>query len=430
MPVRKGLGCWPAFPIVIEYDKVAPKDRDNLVAALEHPDRVRRVTVLGVTRFLWGKMDAAMQKPFPDLTHLWLTGPEDEDKHAPVLPGSLLGGGTLRLVELYLRGISFPALPKLLLSASELVHLHFLEIPPTCYITPEAMVTGLAGLTRLKTLMIEFRYTTILLASQRDQRIPAPATPAVSLPALDRFGFKGFCEYLEDLVAQIDAPRVTSINIHYFSQAVYQVPQLSQFLRRSHVMPSVAQVRFVPWVDIWSSSDGKDGSRPVSLTFLIGTSGMVRGILHSVQVLQQISASLSNIVDLNFTGPAPPSDEPPYGGSLYGASRFGGSLFGETLSGIPLLQLPGVQDSIGLIDWIDLLRPFTGVNTLRLRGELSENVIRALEREEMVAQLMPALQTLQFVDQPPISVERFISTRQNAGRPVTIIYPDEDELSE
>ena len=25
MPVRKGLGCWPAFPIIVEYNKVAPK---------------------------------------------------------------------------------------------------------------------------------------------------------------------------------------------------------------------------------------------------------------------------------------------------------------------------------------------------------------------------------------------------------------------
>ena len=40
--------------------------------------------------FLWGKMDAAMQKPFPALTHLQLTAPEDQDQRAPVLPGSLL----------------------------------------------------------------------------------------------------------------------------------------------------------------------------------------------------------------------------------------------------------------------------------------------------------------------------------------------------
>jgi hypothetical protein len=427
-PVRKDLGYWPAFPIVIEYHKVAPEDEDNLVAALEHPDRVRRVTVFGVARHLWGKMDAAMQRPFPDLTHLWLTGPgpKDLDQRAVLRSGSLLGGGALRLVELYLSGISFPALPKFLLSASELVHLHFLEIPPTCYISPEAMVTGLAGLTRLKTLAIEFLYA-ILLPHHQDQRIPAPATPVVSLPALDAFRFKGFSEYLEDLVARIDAPRVASFNIHYFSQPVYQVPQLSRFLRRrsEYIMPSLAQVRFVPWVNMMFSGRSQDGERGgrVNLSLLFSTSGMVRGVLHSIQVLQQISSSLSGIIDLSFDGPAPPSDEP-----LYGGSRFG-SLFGGTLSGIPLLELPGVPDSIDPIDWIELLRPFTGVDTLRLRGELVDCVIRALEwlREDMATQILPALRSLHFADLPSISVERFVSQRQNAGRPVTINPPEEED---
>ena len=98
----EGLACWPAFPIVIKYDKVSLKDKDNLIAALrlEHPYRVSHVTVCGVTRSLWGKMDTAMRNPFPDLTHLWLTGPKGEDRRAPILPGSLLGGGTPHLVEL------------------------------------------------------------------------------------------------------------------------------------------------------------------------------------------------------------------------------------------------------------------------------------------------------------------------------------------
>ena len=405
-PIRKYLGCWPAFPIIIEYDKVAPGDKDNLIATLEHPDRVRRVTVSGVTRPLWEKMDAAMQKPFPSLTHLQLTGSKDQDQPAPVLPSSLLGGDIPCLVELYLRGISFPALPKLLLSASELVHLDFVNIPPTCYIPPEALATGLTGLTRLKTLAIEFRQA-ILLADQ-DHRIPAPAAPAVSLPTLDTFGFKGFCEFLEDLVAQIDAPRVTTFSIIYFGQPVYQVPQLARFLRRSDIMPSGAQVQLILWVNIMfygqasEKAPGDDASGAINLSFLINTSGMVRAILHSVQVLQQISALLSGVTNLGFNGPAPPSNQPPYGGSMYSRSPIAGTAFGEALFGDlkPLLELPGVQDSVDRIDWRDLLRPFPGVLTLNLHGELSECVVRALEwlNEEMAAHILPALRTLRFTE--------------------------------
>jgi hypothetical protein len=157
---------------------------------------------------------------------------------------------------------------------------------------------------------------------------------------------------------------------------------------------------------------------------------MVRGVLHAVQLFQQISASLTNIANLTLVGPAPASADPPFGGSLYGGSRFAGSLFGETLFGRPLLELPGVQDSIDHIDWIGLFRPFTGVNKLCLRGELSENVIHALElvRGDMTAKLLPALRALKFIrEQPTVSVDQFVSTRQKAGRPVSVSYPDDDD---
>ncbi|KAI9451452.1 hypothetical protein BJY52DRAFT_1352066 [Lactarius psammicola] len=430
-PVRKGLGCWPAFPIVIKYDKVAPEDEDNVIAALEHPDRVRRITLADITKPLWGKMDAAMHQPFPSLTHLRLTGPKDQDERAPVLPRSLLGGGTLRLQEVYLRGISYPGLPKFLSSASDLVRLEFVDIPWSCQISPETMATGLAGLNRLKTLSIEFRSP----IPPPGQRLPAPATPVVCLPALSVFTFRGFCEYLEDLVAQIDAPRVETFAIEYFSEPVYQLSQLSRFLGRSEYLKapqlSSAEVRFIPWVHLVFIGylETQGSSSILNLRFSIKSSGMVRGVLHSVQVLQQISASLSNVVELSLIGPAPPSDEPPFGGSLYSGSRFGGSLFGETLFGRPLLELPGVPDRINHIDWIEFLRPFTALNSLVLRGELSENIIRALEwlRGDLSIYVLPALHSLQFIDKPSISVERFVSTRQNAGRPVTIIYPSDSD---
>ncbi|KAH9165699.1 hypothetical protein EDB89DRAFT_2008119 [Lactarius sanguifluus] len=424
-PVMKGLDCWPAFPIVIKYDKIAQEDTDNIIAALEHPDRVRRITLSGVTKPFWGKIDAAMRQSFPILTHLWLAGQKDRGERALMLPLSLLGGGTLRLEEVYLQDISYPALPKLLLSANDLVHLHFTEIPPTCYISPEAMVTGLAGLTRLETLGIGFR-SPVLLA---EQRLTPPATPTVCLPALSSFMFTGFCEYLEDLVAQINAPRVDHFAIEYFSQPVYQVPQLSRFLSRSEYLKppglSTVQVRFIPWVNIWvvgseEAQAGAGGQKVLNLTFLIRCSGMVRGVLHTVQILQHISASLSN---------SPPSDQPPVAGSLYGGPLLGGMFGGETLFGKPLLELPGVPDRINRLDWIEFLRPFTAVNQLVLRGELSENIIRALElaRGEMTAHVLPALHTLTFIDQPSPSVEEFVSTRQNAGRPVTIVYPQDSD---
>ncbi len=43
-PFRKNLGIWPAFPIVIKHGYTGmgntPNDEDNVIAALEHLDRV------------------------------------------------------------------------------------------------------------------------------------------------------------------------------------------------------------------------------------------------------------------------------------------------------------------------------------------------------------------------------------------------------
>jgi hypothetical protein len=431
-PVRKTLGSLAAFPIIVNYDRVAPKDEDNVIAALEHPDRVRRIGLSGLTRTLWEKLDAAMQEPFPSLTHLSLTGPKDKDERALALPRKLLGAGALRLQELYLEGMSYPGLPQFLLSAPELVNLRFTKIPSTCYVSPEDMLTGLAGLPRLESLEIEFQSST-LSNILSDQRLMTPTTPAVHLPSLKLFIFKGFSEYLEGLVAQIDAPQVTKFNIEYFSQSTYQVPQLARFLVRSEYLKSPelsgVKVQFMPWTHICFTGS-RSSSESINLTFKFNTSGMVRGVLHSVQLFQQISASISSIAHLILVGPAPAFSQPekPFGTS----SGFAEILFGEancrqTLSGRPLLELSGVKDSIDDIDWIEFLRVFTGVESLFLRGELSEEIIQALElvSGDMVTTVLPALHTLEFCrKRPTVSVNRFVSVRQNAGRPVTIIYPD------
>jgi hypothetical protein len=52
------------------------------------------------------------------------------------------------------------------------------------------------------------------------------------LPALTRFEFKGFCEYLEDFVARIDAPLLDDLNITFFYQFIFNTPQLAPIIGR------------------------------------------------------------------------------------------------------------------------------------------------------------------------------------------------------
>ena len=120
--------------------------------------------------------------------------------NVPVLPKEFLGRSAPRLREITLSGIPYPALPALLRSASHLVTLELHRIPPTGYISPQAMATCLAALPRLDTLDLQLQSV-----FPRPERIRPPVTRFL-LPALTSFEFRGASEYLEDLVARIESP--------------------------------------------------------------------------------------------------------------------------------------------------------------------------------------------------------------------------------
>ena len=143
---RDGLDVWPALPLIIEGDLALSSS--NIVAALEQSDRVCRVYLPLTNQVL-----TPMQVPFPKLTVLQLWSNDE----TPVIPDSFLGGSAPRLQYLNMNSIPFPGLPKLLLSATHLTHLHLDCIPHSGYISPQAMVTPLSVLSSLRTLYLRFQ---------------------------------------------------------------------------------------------------------------------------------------------------------------------------------------------------------------------------------------------------------------------------------
>jgi hypothetical protein len=61
---------------------------------------------------------------------------------------------------------------------------------------------------------------------------PLPTTRSV-LPTLTYFRFKGVSEYLEDLVARVDAPRLNVLDVTFFNQIVFDTSLLAQFISRT-----------------------------------------------------------------------------------------------------------------------------------------------------------------------------------------------------
>ena len=197
--MRKRLDIWPPFPIAISYRDSTNFRRDegeNLFAALEHHDRVSRV-FLYLQGPLLEEVVTVMQRPFPVLTHLFLTR---ENSRTPVIPSGFLGGSAPCLQRLHLDGVAFPSLPILLPSTSDLVDLYLRNILQGGYISSEAMAACLAGLAKLKFLFIEFRPFT----SFPGQSGTPPVTRTL-LPALMSFDFQGASEYLEEFLPESTA---------------------------------------------------------------------------------------------------------------------------------------------------------------------------------------------------------------------------------
>jgi hypothetical protein len=151
--VKKLLEVWPPIPISLRYAPTIWGD-ENIVAALEHRDRVSDII------FYWEKIPelerfaAVMQEPFPALTSLIVAS---HGSPALVLPEAFLSGSAPSLRTVVLEIFDFPALPSLLLSASHLVSLKLDTIPISASISPESMATCLATLINLENLDIEFQ---------------------------------------------------------------------------------------------------------------------------------------------------------------------------------------------------------------------------------------------------------------------------------
>jgi hypothetical protein len=230
-PARDILDIWPPLPLIIHdrtsddayyiFDDI-PSRVDNIIAALEHNDRVCQIELedLSSRKLEYVTDSAAMHKPFPELTDLYLYG--SGSGPGPILD-SFLGGTAPRLRTLELFNVPFPGLPKLLLSATHLVTLYLLNIPCSGYIPPEVMATSLSALTSLKSLYLRFQYPRPRPALE--SRPPPPLTRSI-LPRLTKIEFKGEIEYLEEILARIDAPRLRKMHIYFFNQIIFDTPQL------------------------------------------------------------------------------------------------------------------------------------------------------------------------------------------------------------
>lgn len=391
-PVREMLDIWPPLPIVIGANGHEKWGVDNILAALEHNDRICTIDLWHIPRSLLEKVLEAMRDPFPALTFLQLY-PGNET--APVVSASFLGGSAPHLKTLKLNGIPFPALPKLLLSATHLVDLDLWRIPYSGYISPEAMVTCLSMLTRLKSLFIGFespRYPPHL-----NSRCPPPPTRTV-LPVLTKLWFKGVGDYLEDLVARINAPLLNNLRIIFFLQLVFDTPELTQFIGRTPKLKAHGEAH-VFFRD-----------RNISVTLPQSGPETIDGALQleisCTQSDWQLS-SLAQVCKSTFPRTFIPAVERVYFRSGSWPLRW--------------------QDDMEKSQWLELFHPFTAVKGLYISQEFAPLIVPAVQElvGERVTEVLPSLQTL-FLEETHASgpfqetIGNFVSARQHTKHPIVV----------
>ena len=228
-PTSSSLDIWPPLPITVmrlsSHPQMGEGGVENIIAAIERRNRISEVYISNIHGSTLETLITAMHEPLPILTDFFFTS---NDKSAPMLPKTFLGGSAPCLRTFVLKGIPFPTFPKFVLSATYINSLKLFDIPHSGHISPEVMVTSLAALPNLKYLSFGFR-------SPLSRPSPSQTTPPLTrtvLPTLIRLSFSGVSEYLEDFLARIHTPLLNQFVVVFFMDLIFDIPQLYDFVHR------------------------------------------------------------------------------------------------------------------------------------------------------------------------------------------------------
>ena len=325
-----------------------------------------------------------MMRPFSVLTYLSLGWVGDDEF---VLPYGFLDGSAPSLRTLLLERIVFPELPSLLPSTAQLVTLHLSSVSSVGYILPEVMVTYLVALPNLQQLdIVEFEPRFLHGFLHTDQSL----STRIVLPSLAFFHFKGDNNYLEDLLARIDAPMLKTFSATFCNDIVH-FPQLLIFVSSvERPGPLIRVIVDLEFCRVLLKSTPSD-SFEVAIT-------PEHFVEHSLSMIcRELSPLLSHVERLD----------------LYWAPLRPGIIL------LPKYFKPWRHLR-------ELLQPFITVKSLYVSKELWPQLGRSLRIwREMAREVLPELRTL-FLEgsRPPGSARRsivsFIALRQLSGRPITV----------
>ncbi|KAH9178377.1 hypothetical protein EDB89DRAFT_2239613 [Lactarius sanguifluus] len=395
-PVLKTLECWPALPIVMQYggslalDPPAPEDEDNIMAALKQSDRVSSIR-LTMTSSLLEKL-SGIERPFSQLEEIVLLS---RDSVWQTLPRAFRWGPRLRC--LHSTRVAFPALLHLLYSSKNLVDLQLHEVINPLHLSPDAFTDALSGTPQLRSLSLHL-LTTVNYVSL-DLLPPPPPEERIVFPALTRLNFRGIAEYLEGLVARIDAPRLGDIEVTLFDRFVFDPSKLGEFIDRIEIQKSPLQADIVSSKRAISISITQPEA-PTRLKLQVSCKPLTRQVSYMAQICNGLSTFLLGVEHLCISATRPPRR----------------------------------QDRSGLDEheWAELIFPFRGAKWVYVAGDHWTNIVRALQP----SRVLPALHRLNIAQPRPRhaplreAVVSFMTSRWLGGHSVAVEYEQQRHISE
>ncbi|KAH9171656.1 hypothetical protein EDB89DRAFT_1080950 [Lactarius sanguifluus] len=284
------------------------------MAVLKPSGRVSSINLTATKSLL--KRLSSIKRPFSELEDLVLLS---RDGVLLTLPNAFRWGPRLRC--LHSTRIAVPGLLQLLCSSTNLVDLRPHEVIDYCQFPPEALAIALSEMAQLRSLSLHFLSTAdypVLLTHSWGRAV---------LPVLSRLNFRGLSEYLECLVARINAPRLGDIELTFLNlnQDIVGFSKLREFIDRIETHKSHRRAHILSSGRAISISLTQPGA-PARIKLQLLCEPLGDQLLSMTRVCDHLSASLFNVEDLCISMTRP--------------SRRGGS------------------DDNG---WQDLLDSFTGV---------------------------------------------------------------------
>ena len=393
------LSHLPRLPLVIDCsDKtgtITRKDEDNVHVGLQRHGRVLRATLRAPPSSLrmWLK---PMNKLFPRLEDLSLFSTTIEEAYL-MLPETLQAPN---LRHLALHGIALPIGLPLLSSAIALSTLSLTHIGASCSFPPWHLVSQLRGLPHLEELSIGFA-TPLPLPSAEGEIIHAPIPPVI-LPALKRLTFRGVGVYLDNLVAQINAPLLERLSLTLFFQPVFTLVDLTEFIHRTEGFRClVARVNFNK-DGVSMDADHSESQGVGKLSLRVNCVPLDWQIDSATQVCGALGNVLSVVEDLTLD---------------------------LEMDGMPSDWENTIDDNVdklGVSQWHELLRQFLGVKKLHIGSSLTLELSEALGSVvgESVLELLPELEELEVhleADRARKAFSEFVENRQSVGHPVCLL---------